>query len=331
MSTFSENALNNFNTFAQKVPRLPSGIVFDILIFVAVASGIFFIVLYILPDEKQAEIRRRLGVVEKNVMPQDTKLLKYLYPFYSALSPLLYINTGSKLWQNYLNTQKDALEPQLVSANIRHEISPDEFIALRWVMVVLLPLISLLLAIGLNSNLGFFVLVLLAVGGYFFPDLWLKQTISARKKQLVKYLPITMDLLTLSVESGLDFIDAITRLTQKTGSNVLNTELQSMLREIRLGATRAEALRKMSAKLQIDELTSLSTLLIQTDQLGASIGDVLRAQSDQLRSKRFQMAEIAGARASQLILLPLVFCILPSAICILLGPAVLNFLRGGFL
>ncbi|MCI5073181.1 type II secretion system F family protein [bacterium] len=309
-------------------------IIIDALIFTAMAGAIFFIVLYILPDEKQAAIRRRLGVVEKNAMPQNTALLKYLYPFYSALSPLLYLNHHSpvaKLWANYLQKEKKRLDPMLTTANLRNEISPDEFIAMRFVLILLMPLIIAMLFAGLNSEQNGFVLLLAAILGFYFPDIWLKQIIDIRKKSLLKHLPTTIDLLTLSVESGLDFMDAIARLTRKTQSNPLTVELQSMLREIRLGATRSEALRKMSAKLQLEELTSLTTLLIQTDQLGASIGDVLRAQSDQLRSKRFQMAEVAGAKASQLILLPLVFCILPAAICILLGPAVLNFLRGGFL
>jgi len=106
-------------------------------------------------------------------------------------------------------------------------------------------------------------------------------------------------------------------------------EFGHMLKEIRLGTSRSDALRNLNHRLEIEEISSFTTLLIQADQLGASIGNVLRAQSDQLRTKRFQNAESAGARASQLILFPLIFCIFPAVFIVILGPTILNMLSQG--
>ena len=154
--------------------------------------------------------------------------------------------------------------------------------------------------------------------------------IATRRKAIVRALPYTLDLLTLSVEAGLDFIAAIQRLIQRARPNALLTEFNHMLREIRLGTSRSDALRSLADRLQIEEISSFTTLLIQADQLGASIGNVLRAQADQMRTRRFQAAETAGARASQFILFPLVIFIFPAIFIIILGPVVLSFLKTGF-
>ncbi|MEZ4819731.1 MAG: type II secretion system F family protein [Bdellovibrionota bacterium] len=106
-------------------------------------------------------------------------------------------------------------------------------------------------------------------------------------------------------------------------------ELDIVLKEIRLGTTRSDALRNLGERLDIEEIASFTSLLIQADQLGSSIGMVLRAQSDQLQTRRFQNAETAGAKASQLILLPLVFCIFPAVFIVILGPLVIKFLVQG--
>lgn len=304
---------------------------FDLAIIGTVGSALFLLVQYLLPDEQQAEIRRRLGVVERSAVPQDTPLLKRLHPFYNAIAPLLYVNAAPDIWLTYLNKKKKRYNHKLIAANLRQEISPDEFIALKFVMSFLFTLLIWAAAYALYIETTAVHAGICLILGFFLPDIWLKEKTNHRRSQIIRALPYSMDLLTLSVESGLDFISAISRMTQKADDNELHREFKQMLREIRLGTSRSDALRKLAQRLQVEEVTSLSSLLVQTDQLGASVGQILRAQSEQLRTKRFQAAEIAGARASQLILFPLIFCILPAAILVLLGPAALNFLRGGLI
>jgi tight adherence protein C len=217
----------------------------------------------------------------------------------------------------------------LLSANLRDELTPNEFIAFRYLMAGLLSFIALYLFGSMGDPLPFTLWPLLFVGSYHSANLWLSQRIEIRRKMIVRALPYTMDLLTLSVEAGLDFVASIQRVSQKTESNALMVELNHMLREIRLGTSRSDALRSLSDRLQIEEVSSFTTLLIQADQLGAPIGNVLRAQSDQLRTRRFQAAESAGAKASQLILFPLVLCIFPAIFIVVLGPTLIGFLQKG--
>ena len=101
-----------------------------------------------------------------------------------------------------------------------------------------------------------------------------------------------------------------------------------MLREIRLGTTRADALRGLAKRCAVPEVASFSSVLIQADRLGASIGQVLRSQADVMRAERFVRAEKAGAKASTMILLPLVIFILPAALLVIVGPVLLRFIYG---
>ena len=108
----------------------------------------------------------------------------------------------------------------------------------------------------------------------------------------------------------------------------LADELSLMLREIRLGTTRSDGLRNLAERCGVPEVSSFSSVLIQADRLGASIGTVLRAQADLMRAERFQRAEKAGARASSIILVPLVLFILPAALLVTVGPVLLRFIYG---
>jgi tight adherence protein C len=307
-----------------------SNVVLKVFIFSCGFACIYFFTQYILPDEKQAEVRRRLAMTEETSNPQETALFRWFKPLYSAVSPFLYSTSMPAFMIRYFEAKKTPIHKKLIAANLRGEISPDEFLGLKVVMAFFLLFLILVFAAGIEQSVPLALWPFLFVGSFFYPDLWLGEKIKIRRRRITQALPYTMDLLTLSVEAGLDFIAAITRLCQKSKPNLLIGELDYMLKEIRLGTTRADALRNLSQRLQIEEITSLATLLIQTDQLGASIGQVLRAQSEQLRSRRFQAAESAGARASQIILFPVVFCIFPAIFIVVLGPTIINFIKGSF-
>jgi tight adherence protein C len=142
-------------------------------------------------------------------------------------------------------------------------------------------------------------------------------------------MPYVMDRLTLSVEAGLDFVAGIGKVVEKSQPSPLIEEMRSVLQEIQVGNTRQQALRNLSTRVQMQEISSFVSLLVQADELGASIGPVLRSQSDLLRTQRFQRAEKAGAAAAQKILFPLVLCILPAVFIMIFGPIALSFLYGG--
>ena len=141
-------------------------------------------------------------------------------------------------------------------------------------------------------------------------------------------LPYVMDLLTLSVEAGLDFVAGLYKVCEKAKKSPLVEELAFFLHEIQIGASRQQALRNLAFRCNMPEISSFSALLIQADILGASVGPVLRAQSDLIRTKRFQEAERKGALASQKLLFPLILCVMPAVFVVIFGPFLLNFIFG---
>jgi tight adherence protein C len=173
------------------------------------------------------------------------------------------------------------------------------------------------------------ILVGLALFGFIFPDQWLNGRVQLRQKEILLAMPYTMDLLTLSVEAGKDFVQAIGIVVEKSNPSPLVDEFRLFLQELQVGNTRQQALRNLAFRVQMSEVSSFVSLLVQADELGASIGPVLRAQSDLLRTQRFQRAEKAGAAAAQKILFPLVLCILPAVFIMIFGPIALSFLYGG--
>ncbi len=164
--------------------------------------------------------------------------------------------------------------------------------------------------------------------GFFFPDFWLVGEVQRRQQEIRRALPYVMDLLTLSVEAGLDFVAGVNKVCEKARSGSLIDELAFFLSEIQVGASRQQALRNLAWLVDMPEIRSFSALLIQADILGASVGPVLRAQSDLIRTQRFQRAERMGAYAAQKILFPLILCIMPAVFIMIFGPIALNFFYG---
>lgn len=298
------------------------------LLFAIVAVAVFMLVYYIFPDEEALAAQKRLGVEEERTKPKRTALLRWFYPVYSNINALL-PHYAPKRFLKWVEMKIPHYQRRLIVGNMRDEITPEDFVAFKIWMAILVPIMFFYVAGALGYSVSPWSTPMIMILGFYTPDLWLTEITNKRKKSIIKALPYTLDLLTLSVEAGMDFIASIQRLTQRTKGNAMVEEFGHMLKEIRLGTARSDALRNLSVRLEIEEVSSFTTLLIQADQLGASIGDVLRAQSDQLRTKRFQNAEAAGARASQLILFPLIFCIFPAVFIVILGPTLLNMLTQG--
>lgn len=181
---------------------------------------------------------------------------------------------------------------------------------------------------GLAALLGFPILLGLifgAVAGYIGPQYFLKRTVRARQKEITLALPNSLDLLCISVEAGLGFDAALTRVVEKF-DNALSREFAFALNEIRLGRPRQEALAELGKRSGVAELNAFIQALIQSDQLGVGIAKVLRIQSDELRRRRRQRAEAKAQQASLKMLFPMVGCIFPSLFIILLGPAAIHLL-----
>jgi tight adherence protein C len=163
-----------------------------------------------------------------------------------------------------------------------------------------------------------------------YPAQWLRKVLAARHNSIRKSLPFVLDLLTLSVEAGMDFMTALQRNVERSRLDALAEELIRVIREIQLGKTRREALRDMSVRVDLADLRTVVNALVQADELGVSIASTLRIQSDQIRQRRFERAEKKANEAPVKMLGPLLLFIFPSVFLILLGPIVARLLQQGF-
>jgi tight adherence protein C len=150
--------------------------------------------------------------------------------------------------------------------------------------------------------------------------MWLSRSLIVRHRSIQKSLPFVLDLLTLSVEAGLDFMTALQRNVERSVVDPLNEELIRVVREIQIGKTRREALRDLGRRVDLSDLKSVVNSLVQADELGVSIGSVLRILSNQMRQRRFERAEKMANEAPVKLLGPLLFCIFPAVLLILIAP-----------
>jgi tight adherence protein C len=170
------------------------------------------------------------------------------------------------------------------------------------------------------------LMFLLAAMGYFAPDGVLSRRVDERQAKIRKSLPDTIDLLTISVEAGLAFDAALTQV-MRTVPGPLSQELGRMLQEMRLGVSRADSLRHLGDRTNVEELRSFILAMIQADVFGISVGNVLRAQAKELRTKRRQTAEERAMKIPVKILFPLIFCVMPSLFVVVLGPGAIRIFR----
>lgn len=221
----------------------------------------------------------------------------------------------------------------LVSGGFDDLLAPEDFLSLRVLMpLVIGPFLASFCAVvfilaqqrlaghtGSHALIFASVIVLLCA---FYPGQWLKQAIIQRHRQILKALPYVIDLLTLSVEAGLDFMTALKNIIEKRSPDAIAEEFSRMLFEIQLGKTRRHALQSMAERIRQLDVSSLTNALVQADEMGVSIGAILRIQSGEIRSRRFMRAEKLANEAPVKMLFPLVAFIFPVVFLIMLGPII---------
>lgn len=250
-------------------------------------------------------------------------LVRVTRPFFSQ-----YIVPAVRSRKRFDETRKN-YRRKIISAGLKDELTADEFIAFKILLIVLFPMIGAFLRALDVYDLSNGVIAALPVVGFFYPDFWVSSRIKERHKSVIKSLPFVVDLLALSTEAGLDFIGAISKVVEKAESSPLIDELEQVLKEIKVGSSRAEALREMSYRINMQEVNSFIAVLVSADQMGASIGKVLRQQSEQIRMLRFVRAEKAGSLATQKLMLPTFALILPAILIVMLAPFALQSMLGG--
>ena len=239
-----------------------------------------------------------------------------------VLGPMIKRISGA-LGQKSPAASLEKVRLKLAQAGNPSSMGPVEFIGLRYVLALGLAGGGFLLftLAGLGATFGIMLGLAIGILGFIMPNIWLDRKVKGRRKEIVKSLPDAIDLLTISVESGLGFDPALMRVAEKW-DNALTREFARVLSEMRIGKTKREALREMALRCDEDGLTTFVSSVVQADTLGVPITQVLRIQSEAMRVRRRQRAEEMAQKAPLKMLFPMVFLIFPALYVIILGPAV---------
>lgn len=223
------------------------------------------------------------------------------------------------------------LEQAIQEAGFPGNLKAHEFQALHYILIAILSLGCWFLAYKAQEEIFIQVLMLFLGGflGNFLGKSYLSAKARARNLSMEKELPNMLDLLMVSVEAGLGFDSALHRIVEKS-NGILSDEIRIVLHEIQMGKTRRDALTDLGKRTGVEDIQAFTGAMVQADQLGISIGKVLRTQAQQVRTKRRQKVEEAAMKAPIKMLFPLIFFIFPSIFIVLMGPAVIQIYKSLF-
>ena len=289
-------------------------IIFIVLAVAAVLVGVRRPQKAIVIEERLAQFGNRVPSLEEVELQQ---------PFQDRVILPMLRATSARMARFAPSKNVNRLRQQLLEAGAPKGLGPTEFTGLRFVIggglgalflvLMLISRPSLLMMVGAPFGI--------AALGYMMPGIWLSRRIKQRKTEITRALPDAIDLLTISVEAGLGFDPALGRVVEKW-DNGLTRELGRMLSEMRMGSSRRDAMREVANRVNVEDLNTFISAVIQADQLGVSISQVLRVQSKQMRQRRRQRAEEKAHKAPLKMLFPMIFLIFPSIYIVILGPAV---------
>lgn len=241
--------------------------------------------------------------------------------------PISKLSLPKSGWEN------SPLRLRLINAGWRSPGAAHLYFAAKTVLALALPAVAMPLLIGTAiADSPYSVsamLVLIGAFGFYLPNAMLARRIAARQRMIVEDFPDALDLLTVCVEAGLGLDAALTKVADelRLRSPVVADELGLMLLEMRSGFTKETALRNLALRTGAEDVDAFSTMLIQADRFGTSIGASLRVLSDTLRTQRRMRAEERAAKIALKLLFPLIFCIFPALLTVLLGPAFIHIYR----
>ena len=275
-------------------------------------------------DEEEFKATEKLeeGAVKKD-HGQHGIVLKYSRPFFKRyISPIISsMKNKKKIREKY--------KKKLASAGLTNYLTPEDFFAFKLFLIVGFPIVFMAVRTFLEESWSLNLVPISGAIGFVYPDIWIKGKIEQRQKEVIMAMPFCVDMLALSVEAGLDFIAAMTKVVEKAKASALSEEFEILIKEIRIGASRAEALRNLSWRIDLIQISSFCATLIAADSVGASIGPILKALSGEIRQKKSSEVEKAGATAATKILFPMMFLIVPAVFIIVAAPLMLEFMRGG--
>ncbi len=251
----------------------------------------------------------------------------------SDVSPFVRLS----MWLGNLVKPKDENEISkrrllFLRAGYRQRSVPVLFLGLQLLFAAALPVAFLVLQnlyLHMPSIYVLLLAVALALVGFSLPQIWLKLKISSRKEKITEGFPDALDLLLVCVEAGMGLDQAVSRVSieMEDTCKPISEEFKTFIMEMRVGLTRRDALKNLSARTDLDDVNSLVNLIIQTEKFGSSIGQALRVHSDTMRTKRHQRAEERAAKIPTKLIFPLLLFIFPSMFIVFLAPPLIQLVR----
>jgi tight adherence protein C len=294
------------------------------LILLAIAIGVGLWVVLSSADEK-ATVRASLRQLEGYEVVDNVRDQELLKPMRErTVAPVVggLVDLGKRFTPDGYT---DKVRSRMVASGNNSSDAVDRFVAIKVIGFALTPLSVFLVFgfLGMSGMMGLVVSGLLAAVLIFGPDAVLNRRVEERQRQIRTKLPDVLDLLVISVEAGLGFEQALDR-TVASVPGPLTQEFARMLGEVRAGASRADAMRAMEKRTDVPELRSFVLAILQADTFGVSIGRVLRAQADEMRIKRRQLAQEKAQKAPVKMMIPMVFCVFPALFVVVIGPAIIS-------
>lgn len=257
--------------------------------------------------------------VEKTANEDEYRRIPIIFRIFMPLVP----NMMTIVRCESMESSVQKADERLMMGGYDTAMTGEQFVAVKLLMTFFGVIMFVLFLMAGRTMSGLLMLMCLLL----YPDAWLKTLVAKRHLEILKALPNVLDLLTLSVEAGRDFLTALRDIVARRQRDALNDELRRTLHEIQLGKSRQVALKEMAQRVRQPELTTVLNSIIQADELGVSIGQLLRVQGDQLRAKRFSLAEKLANEAPVKILFPIVVFIFPCVFLVLMGPLVAQALK----
>jgi len=301
----------------------PIQLVFLALVFVVVVAGCLGVAAILRPNLA----RRRLMDLNPDVgrqAPAKSRLLNWVA---NATRPI------SKLSMPEEGFEKSSIRLRFVHAGIRNATAAAAFFGIKTLLTLGLPLLGFvaltLSGSPLKGNTLLLAMLLLAAAGYYGPNMVLSHLVMVRQREIFETFPDALDLMTVCVEAGLGTEAAMMRVADdmQFKSPALADEMRLVNLELRAGADRERALRNLAIRTGVEEVDGFVTMISQAERFGTSIAASLRIHAEMLRTRRRQRAEEAAAKIALKLLFPLIFCIFPSLMVLLMGPAMIQIYR----
>lgn len=246
--------------------------------------------------------------------------LKLLWPFIQIIANFFCVFLPYEMLEN--------AETKITQSGVGYLLNAEQFIALRIISAIIAPLLALFAMVCLK-NFQPIWFVIMPILGFMLPLIWLSDTRKRRNTAVIRSLPVYLDFITMCVEGGLNLQGALGQAMEKAPPGPLRNEFAIVLRDLRSGLSRADSLRRMAERLDISEITSFVSSIIQAEKMGASLATVLRVQSEQRRDERFQRAEKMAMEAPVKLVAPLIMFIFPVTFIVLGFPIVMKFMGEG--